>query len=145
MRLIDAGAGCEANYGPAAQTLAMLLASRNEPTAAARALHRGVSYSAERGELVTNASNVGIAVFVLAGAGDLVGAATLGGATEGVDLSERVLSPEHRQRYDAAVTQVAQRLGPALYTEARERGAAMSYDEIIQFTLSQLALASGSA
>ena len=99
----------------------------------------------ERGELVTNASNVGIAVFVLAGAGDLVGAATLGGATEGVDLSERVLSPEHRQRYDAAVTQVAQRLGPALYTEARERGAAMSYDEIIQFTLSQLALASGSA
>jgi hypothetical protein len=78
MRLIYAGR-CEALYGPAAQTVAMLLASRNDSTGAARALHRGLSYSAERGELVANASNVGIAVLVLAGAGDLAGAATLGG------------------------------------------------------------------
>jgi predicted ATPase len=144
MRLIDAGAGCEALYGPAAQTVAMLLSSRNDPTGAARALHRGVSYSADLGELMTNASNVAFAVFVLADAGDLVGAATLGGATAGEVLSGQVLSPDHRQRYDAALSQVAQCLGPG-YGDASRRGAAMSYDEIIHFTLSHLALVSGSA
>jgi predicted ATPase/class 3 adenylate cyclase len=145
MRLIDAGAGCEALYGPAAQTLALLLVSRNDPAAAARALHRGVSYSAELGELVTNASNVGIAVFVLAGARDLVGTATLGGAATGPALSERIISPNDRQRYDSILREVAERLGPAAYTKARERGAGMSYDEIIEFTLSHLVLVRGSA
>jgi predicted ATPase len=144
MRIVDEGAGGESSYGAAAQTAAMLLASHADSPGAARALHRAVSYSAARGELVTNASNIGIAVFVLAGGGDLAGAATLGGATEGPELARRFLSPDHRRRYDEALSDVAHALGPGEYGEARERGTTMTYDEIIEFTLDHLARLSAS-
>jgi hypothetical protein len=140
MRLIDEGAGAESNYAPAGQTAAMLLASRNEPVRAARALHRAVSYSAARGELPTTASNMRIAVLVLAVTDDRVGAATLGGATEVGAMT--VFSQEHRERQADALKEVARALGPVAYREARQTGASMTYDEAIQYTLDRLALIS---
>jgi hypothetical protein len=146
MRLLDAGGGGGALYAAAAQTAAMLLALGNEPAAAARAVHRAVSYTAERGDQLTNASNIGIAVLVLAAVRDLTAAATLGGVLEGpLAPSHRILSPEHRRRYDEALSDVARALGPAALAEAQQRGSAMTHDEVIAFTLARLALASGSA
>jgi predicted ATPase/DNA-binding SARP family transcriptional activator len=146
MRLLDGGDSGGPIYAAAAQTAAMLLAFGNKPTAAARALHRAVSYTAERGDQLTSASNIGIAVLVLTAAGDLTAAATLGGLPEGLLApSHRIVSPEHRQRYDEALGNVARALGPAAFAEAQQGGSAMTYDEVIAFTLARLAVASGSA
>jgi hypothetical protein len=139
MRLIDAGAGADSTYGGAAQTVALILTAKGDLPGAASALHTAVAYSERVGKQVYILSNIAFAVLLLAKAGDFDAAATLAGAADGSLNGDPILSPEHRRHRDEALRDAADALGPVAYAEARRRGAAMNYDEIIEFTLTHLA------
>lgn len=67
-------------------------------------------------------------------------AATVDGARHGPVLGQLLsgfLAP-HRSRVEVARERVAAALGPDAYEAARHRGAAMTYDEIVAYTLDQL-------
>ena len=79
---------------------------------------------------------------VFAGHPDSLGAAaTLEAARDGPVLGP--IPPGwariHQPRIDAALDHIATSLDQGAYASARQRGAAMTYDEIIAFTLDQLA------
>ena len=50
-----------------------------------------------------------------------------------------MFSPRLRAIYERALRDVETTLGPDAYAGGQQRGAAMSYDEIVRFTLDQLA------
>ena len=48
------------------------------------------------------------------------------------------LTPPQQDRYQQRLAQVAATLGAERYADAQQRGAAMTYDQIIAYTLDQL-------
>ena len=80
-------------------------------------------------------------VLVFAGdAATLEAAAVVEGAAPGAFQGSWSLvhSEGHRSRYTKALADVATALGPDAFGEAQRRGAAMTYDEIVSYTLARL-------
>jgi hypothetical protein len=78
---------------------------------------------------------------VLAGDPDgLEAAATLAGALNGPVLGHlpTFLAGHHKHQYGRALAAVATALSPDAYARAQRDGAAMTHDEIVAFTLSEL-------
>jgi hypothetical protein len=48
------------------------------------------------------------------------------------------LTPPQRDRYQQRLAQVAATLGAERYADAQQQGAAMTYDQIVGYTLDQL-------
>ncbi len=141
IRLFEAGAG-NVMYPPTLMISAVLRAGAGNLTGAVRAVHTVVGQAVRNGRRPDLADGVAIAALVLAGNPDsYVAAATLGGARHGLSLGQigAIYSAIHQGRYDRALEQVATSLGHDAYTNARQHGAAMTYDEIIAYTLDQLA------
>jgi hypothetical protein len=143
LRLIDAGAGAaESAHSSVAMTAAILRSAEGDFNGAAQALLGAVRHEAQVGGRGLLAANLRVAVVVLAGTPNrFPAAATLAAAADGPMLGHypKFLIGNQQDRYEHATTKIATNLGPDVYAEAQRRGAAMSYDEIIDFALLQLA------
>ena len=141
IRRVDAGA-LDIVRGPLLLSAAVLRGITGDLAGAARATAAGVEVLVGRGNPNLASDCVAVAATVLAGdAGHHEAAAILDGAGRGPILGALPLSVSliHRARIDAATQRVAASLGPAAFASAQHRGAAMSYDEIVAFTLDRLA------
>jgi predicted ATPase/class 3 adenylate cyclase len=139
IRLVEAGAGNENIYGAAQQTAAILRSAKGDVEDAAHAIRAGIEYNARAGNRLNLAVDVPIAIVVLASRPrGLQAAATLTGAATGPVLGHFDALLDVRDRYESAVTKVTDALGSDDYTHARDRGASMTLDEIIDFALSSL-------
>jgi len=146
IQLVQNGAGNWA-YSPALQVPALLLSARGD-SAAARAVHTAVEYQALLGNRLQMSIDLAVAVLVLASRKDAFeSAATLAGAVSGPTLRDlpALTGSGDRKRYDQNLAVVAAHLGAAAYAQAQQRGAAMTYDEIVAYTLEQLNRLAGSS
>ena len=120
---------------------ATLRDAAGDHTGAARGLCTAIVHEAGTGNRNILAGAVKVAAVVLAGRSDsFEAAATLTGAVDGPLLSvfPAWLTPSQLHLCQQRLAQVATALGPGRYRDARQRGAAMSYDEIIAYALDQL-------
>jgi len=141
--LIEAKAASDAGYASMLQLAALLRSATGDTVGAARAVHTGVQYQARiGGSLSASANLVAATVLVLAAQPDAHhAAATLAGALTGPVFGHirLLLRGVDRDRYEGSVAAIAAAVGPEVYTVAQQHGATMTYDEIITFTLEQLA------
>jgi len=137
MRLVEAGAGAN-SYSGAAWSAAKLRSAEGDTAGAARAISANVEHIARVGKRGRLTESIRVATLVLAASPhDFEVAATLIGATDGPVLGHNapILTGRSLERYDRAVADVAAALGEVEYTKARQHGAAMTYDEIVAYTL----------
>ena len=135
-------AGGDNQYGSALMDVAVLRAASGDVAGAAHAADAAIHQAARTGNRPEAADAVAIAAIVLAGHPDrLDAAATADGARHGPVLGPipATFSAIHKARIDATVERVAASLGTDAFAAARRRGAAMTYDEIIAYTVDQLA------
>jgi len=141
IRLVQAGAA-NSVYSTMLLTAASLRSASGDTVGAARHLRVGVEHEGRVGaSRPMVAALVALGAVVLAGRPDgLDSAATLSGAVSGPVFGPIGLFTLGAQQslYDACVDEVARTLGPSAYASAHERGAAMTYDEIVAYTLDQL-------
>ena len=140
VRLTEAGAG-DIGYSLALSLGATLRAAAGDHAGAARALRTAVVHEAGTGNRNSMATAVNRTALVLAGLPDTFeAAATLAGAITGPVLGvfPVVLTPPQQDRYRQRLAQVAATLGAERYGDAQQRGAAMTYDQIVAYTLDQL-------
>jgi predicted ATPase len=137
LRLLDAGAGADAMYGPAGQTLALLLANRGDLTAAAAVLAATITRSVDAGDHITVGPCILRATMVIAShPGSETATATLAGTRPVIGYP--FLSPTDDARYTEVVNRVRSTLGLAAFDESHARGASMTFDEVVLLTLQQL-------
>ena len=138
--LYENGAG-EVLFPAALMNAAVLRSVAGDKSGAALAARRAVDHASHNGDRSCVASAVKVATLVLA-ASSVSGeaSATLDGARHGPVLGDLPMTYAgiHQARIDAALDQVARALGPDALNTAQRRGAAMTYDEIIAYTLDQL-------
>jgi len=140
VRLVEAGAADWA-YSPALQVPALLRSARGDSTSAARAIHTAVEHQARTGNRVQMSIDLAIAVVVFASREDAFEpAATLAGAMSGPTLRDLpgLTGSDGQERYSRALATAAAHLGEVAYAENQQRGALMTYDEIIAYTLTSL-------
>ena len=143
--LVEAGAA-DNSYTPTLQTAALLRSSRGDGLGAARAMHTAIGHESHAGNRPTFTADLTVAVVVLAGRPDSIeAAATLAGAITGPVLGHlhAFLGGLHRDRYEQALADLAATLGDDAYAKAMRDGAAMPYDEIVNFALAHLAAIAG--
>ena len=120
--------------------LAKLRARRRERAPAIEALREGVVRAHDIGQLVILAFvlSCGVNVAVDLDAPEL--AATLGGAVTDGSLASLTYLVDALLRADrqAALDHARAQLGPDRYDAARATGIALSYDRIVEYTLSEL-------
>ena len=139
--LVDAGAS-DGNYSAALQTAAQLRAARGDAAGAARAAHAAALHEARVGSRPMMATFIAVAVVVLASHPEgFQAAATLSGAGSGpvLGMFPQFWRVARRDTYDRALAHVAAGLSDDEYTAAQHRGSAMTYDEIVEFTIGHLA------
>jgi len=139
IRLVEAGAG-DTTYTAALQTVGWLLVASGDIAGAARAVHTAIRYETGTGNRMMIASALPIAVVVLSSHPEsFPAAAELSGAINGPVLEQfPVFLGSNKDPFERALAEVASALGPGTYGENREHGAAMTYDDIVSFTLDQL-------
>jgi predicted ATPase/class 3 adenylate cyclase len=140
MRLIETGAG-DVSYSPTAQIAATLRVTAGDPLGAARAMRAAIAHEARIGNLGLLTSNLRVTTAVLGTSRTgLDTAAVVVGAITGPVLGRYpvMFSPYFRAIYQRALKDVETALGPDAYAAAQQRGAAMSYDEIVAYSLEQL-------
>ena len=140
VRLIEAGAGDTA-YSGALSLGATLRAAGGDYAGAAGALRTAIVHDAATGNRNSMAAAVTCTALVLAGLPDTFeAAATLAGAGAGPVLGvvPALLTRPQQDRHQHGLTEVAATLGAERYADAHQRGAAMTYDQIIAYTLEQL-------
>ena len=123
------------------QTVALLRTADGDTAGAAHAIHTAIDHDARVGDRNYIAADVTVSVIVLAGdRHGLSSAATLSGAAAGPALGHipAFTAANHRERYERAVTDVAAAVGADAFARAQADGAAMTYEEIIAYTLDQL-------
>jgi len=123
------------------QTVTLLSAARGDLTRAARALVDAVRNHARDGNRLYIAGDLALAVLVLAGVpGRADSAAVIAGAKNGPVLGHMpaFLGGGHDQRYLLAVERVVAMLETEACARAQQRGAAMMFDEIVDFVLTEL-------
>jgi len=141
MRLIETGAG-EVSYSPTAHIAAAIRVTTGDPEGAARAIRAAIAHEARLGNRALLTANLRVTTAVLGTSRiGLDTAAVLLGAITGPVLGRypMMFSPRLRAIYEDALTDVETALGPDAYAAAQQRGAAMSYDQIVSFTLDRLA------
>jgi predicted ATPase/class 3 adenylate cyclase len=120
--------------------LAKLRAGRGEHAPAITALREGIVRGYDTGQvpnLLSYTLGYGVSAATNLGAWEL--AATLGGALTGGPLVWMVYGdPAHVAERDAALDRARVQLGPERYDAAHATGAAMSYEELIAYTLAEL-------
>ena len=122
---------------------AVLRAAAGDVAGAAGAARAAIHQTARAGNRPDAADAVALAVVVLADLPDRFdAAATLLGVRHGPVLGHipPTYSAVHQGRIDVAREHITARLGTDEIANARRRGEAMSYDEIIAYALEQLAL-----
>jgi len=140
VQLTEAGAGDTA-YSAAPSIGAMPRAAHGYHAAAARATRIAVAHAARTGHRAYLGLDVTVAALVLSGRADTFeAAATLAGAVAGpvFGFSTAWLNPQWQNRYQQRLAEAAAALGDQHYDDARQRGATMTYDQIIAYTLEQL-------
>jgi len=140
IRLVESGAG-DASYSPALQTAALLHAAAGDTTGAARCVLIAIDHDARTGRRLYVPVDIAIAAVVLAVSPDgLVPAAVLAGAVSGPVFGHinLYIRGSQRDRYDRVIKDVSHGLGPDTDTRSQQQGAAMTYDEIISYTVDQL-------
>jgi hypothetical protein len=120
--------------------LARLRAERGERSDAIDAFHDGVVRAYDTGQLPIMAFvlNHGVSVATDLEAWPLsatLGAALTGGALSGLTL---LVHPEEHKARQAALDHAREQLDPDSYQEALTRGTALSYQQIVDYTLSEL-------
>jgi len=136
VRLTDAGAG-DVGYTGALSVEATIRADRGDHVGASRAMRAAVTHNAKTGLRNMMSFSVQVAALVLADLPDTVEAAsTLAGVLTGPELGifPLFLSPQRRDRYQQRLAD----LDDQLLADTQQRGAAMTYDLIVAFTLEQL-------
>jgi predicted ATPase/class 3 adenylate cyclase len=120
--------------------LAKLRAHRRERAPAIEALRDGVVRAHDSGQLVMLAFVLSCGVNVAIDLDAPEFAATLGGAVSDGSLAGRTYIVDARVRADgqAALDHARAQLRPDLYDAARASGIAMSYNEIVEYALSEL-------
>jgi hypothetical protein len=139
--LVEAGAANN-SYTPALQSAALLRSRRGDRLGAAQAIHAAIEHESHTGNRLTFAADITVAVVVLADQpSGFEAAATLAGACRGPVLGHlpAFLGAPHRDRYDQVLADLADTLGDEANAKAQHDGAAMTYDEIVHFTLAHLA------
>jgi hypothetical protein len=140
VRLIEAGAG-DTVYSVALSLGAILRAATGDHASAARALRTAIVHEAGTGARTGMAAAVNRTALVLAGRpATFEAAATLAGAVAGpvLGLFAAWLTPAQQDRYRRGLAELAATLGAERYADAQRRGAAMTYDQIVGYTLEQL-------
>jgi hypothetical protein len=140
VQLSEAGAGDFA-YSPNLALGAMLREAAGDQPGALDALRKAVEYDARTGNRVYMAMALTRTALVLAGSPDaFTAAATLDGALAGpvLGIVPRWLTPPQQKRYEQRLAAISAGLGEDGTARARRRGAAMTYDEIVAYTLDQL-------
>ena len=138
--LIEAGAG-DSLYPMLLMDAAVLRTDAGDMAGAARTLRTAVDHAVRTGDRTHVTDAVAVATFVLAGhPARLAAAATLDAARHGPVLGPipATFSAIHQTRIGTAREHVTSSLGPDAAAKARQLGAAMTYDEIIAYTLDQL-------
>jgi hypothetical protein len=142
IRLVEAGAG-NSTYTTSLQTAATLQLALGDTASAARTIVVAVEHEARvGGSRAVLATLVALAAEVLANhIAGFEAAATLSGAVIGPVFGhiETYLRGAHYERYERALADLAVAMGADAYANARHHGATMSFDEIIRFTLRQVA------
>jgi len=141
VRLVDSGAG-DSGYGAALQTAAELRVLAGDTARAAEAVCKSIRHTIRIGSRVSMDS-ITIAVLLLAGDPDRHEAvATVGGALDAAEAGQfpSLLSASLSDRCNRAVIAASAALGGDRSAEARQHGAVMTYDEVLTYTLDQLAL-----
>jgi predicted ATPase len=137
LRLLDAGAGADAMYGPAGQTLASLLANRGDIASAAEVLASTITRCVDAGDRLTVGPCILRATMVVGShPGSETTTATLAGTRPA--LGYPFLSPSDEARYQEVVDRARAVLGPTGFEDAEARGASMAYDEVVLLALEQL-------
>jgi hypothetical protein len=143
MRLVERGAGDQGfSYSRAALIVAKVRAAQGDVSGAARAARAAVAHEARVGNRTLLKTQLLIAASMLATRPeDLEAAAVLTGAAGGEMLGHYYPSVVSRylRPFDQIVADIATALDPDRYTDARQRGASMTYDEIVAYALDQLA------
>jgi predicted ATPase/class 3 adenylate cyclase len=143
IRLIEGGAG-DVVYTSALQTAAMLHLQFGDPAAAAREARTATETDARNGTRMWLANDLYVAAQVLAtDSGALAAAAALCGALDGPVFAEYpmyFLAPDRtfgtpRQH---GVAELQLELGDEAFAEAYQAGTEMTYDDIIEFAVTQL-------
>ena len=142
VRLTEAGAG-DSGYSAALSLGAIIRAGAGDHAGAARDLRTAIVHEAGTGNRVGMAAAVNRTALVLACRPDTFeAAATLAGAVAGPVLGvfPAYLTQPQEDRYRQRLAEGVATLGAERYADAQQRGAAMTYDEIIAYTLDQLDL-----
>jgi predicted ATPase/class 3 adenylate cyclase len=123
---------------PIALELAAFLASRSGDTEKAFALlEEAVRYGRDSGNRVAVVGVVGIGVLIMTSLGQLEGATVLSGA--GGELAIPIVGAAgFHSQYADAVAGLRRDLGPSVFDSAFVKGAAMSYQQVAAFLLSEL-------
>jgi hypothetical protein len=138
--LTRAGASAFA-FGAALHQAARLRAQIGDAGAAMQALKASVAHEHQRGSRPSIVITLTVGVDVLATLGYAEQAAVLAGVITGGPLApliaDRIDSTE-QVSLERALAPVREKLGADGYARCTARGAAMSYDEIIDYTLTEL-------
>ena len=120
--------------------LAKLRARRGERTSAMEALREGVARAHDTGQ--KSFLFGGVLTYAVSVAADLDAwefAATLGAAVTDGPLAEPAwVDPDERADRQATLDDARERLGPDRYDAAHATGAAMSYEQTVEYTLAEL-------
>jgi predicted ATPase/class 3 adenylate cyclase len=140
VQLIEAGAG-STPYAWVLLTAAVLHSARGDTASAAKAIRAATTHEARTGGSRTIlVTLVALAAQVLARHADrLDAAAILSGAVTGPVFGHvQMLQRTAQLGFDLAMSDVASALGAQAYDNDQQRGATMSFDDIISFTIDRL-------
>ncbi len=139
--LYEAGAA-DSLLAPALMDVGVLRAAAGDVTGASAAMRASLQSAVRNGDGPKARDAVVASTVVLARRRECgEAAAALAGACHGAVLGQipPTFARIHEARIAAAAAQVEHELGADVYQAAFQRGAAMTYDEIIAFTLDRLA------
>jgi len=142
IRLVEAGAG-NSVYSTSLQTAATLRWAKGDRAGAAMALRAAVAHEYRiGGSRAVLGTLVALVALLLAGSPETFDAATtLSGAVKGPVFGhiQLYLRPAQRDQYARDLAKASTSLGTDAYASAETRGTGMAYDEIVRFTLDNLA------
>jgi hypothetical protein len=119
--------------------VAQLRARRGDRVGALEALRTSVVNGHELGDRPQFVATISWGTYVFARFGDLQAAAVLAGALVDGPLAELAGFPGMAQSHDdPALARLQFALGPDTYREATARGAAMSFDQIVEYMLTEI-------
>ena len=137
--LVEAGAGGRIVYGGALDGVGLLRASAGDPTGALQALRAAVALVRDSGNFNSFAGSLNGALPVLVQLDYPQSVAVLAGiTTRGALAAVSLLSDDEQQERNQAMEAAQARLGPDAYEHALARGAAMTNDDAVTYTLKEL-------